>query len=71
MNHIHLQLLGISAILFGIVLILALPGSPAIGVIIAVLGMTFSLAGASGRKEEITNEGNVYSHGLSGDSLLQ
>lgn len=52
MNHIRLQLLGISAILFGIVLILALPGSPAIGVIIAVLGMTFSLAGAFGRKEE-------------------
>lgn len=52
MNQIRLQLLGISAILFGIVLILALPGSPAIGVIIAVLGLTFSLAGASGRKEE-------------------
>lgn len=52
MNQIRLQLLGISANLFGIALILALPGSPAIGVIVALLGLAFSLAGASGKKEE-------------------
>ena len=52
MNQIRLLLLGISTILFEIALILAIPGSPAIGVIIATLGLIFSLAGASGRKEE-------------------
>ena len=52
MNQIRLQLLGISAILFGIVLILALPRSPVVGVVTALLGLAFSLAGASGQKGE-------------------
>ena len=52
MNQIRLQLLGISTILLGIALILALPGSPTVGVILAFLGLAFSLAGASGRKVE-------------------
>ena len=52
MNQIRLQLLGISAFLFGIALILAIPDASVVGLVLALLGLAFSLAGASGRKEE-------------------
>ncbi|WP_154666374.1 hypothetical protein [Anaeromassilibacillus senegalensis] len=52
MNQIRLQLLGIAAILFGIALILASSSSVVIGVILAIFGFFFTLAGASGKKDD-------------------